>query len=48
MDRLHRTDFLKHLSGRVFLSQDQAFSELGQDTGTKPPAMFADEARGLI
>jgi SulP family sulfate permease len=48
MDRLHRTDFLKHLSGRVFLSQDQAFSELGKDTGAEPAPPVADEARGLI
>jgi len=48
MDRLHRTDFFKHLSGRVFLSQDQAFSELGKDTGAEPAPPVADEPRGLI
>ena len=28
MDRLHRTDFLKHLTGKVFLSQYEALCEL--------------------
>jgi sulfate permease, SulP family len=27
MDRLKRTDFLEHLSGRVFLSQYEAFNQ---------------------
>ena len=35
MDRLQRTDFLEHLSGRVFLSQHMAVQELkgGQEPG---------------
>jgi len=37
MDRLHRSDFLHHLSGRVFLSQHEAICrlrrELGPDAG---------------
>jgi hypothetical protein len=32
----------------VFLSQDQAFSELGKDTGAEPAPPVADEPRGLI
>jgi SulP family sulfate permease len=28
MDRLQRVDFLDHLTGRVFLSQHQAMTEL--------------------
>ena len=31
MDRLQNTDFLQHLSGRVFLSQHQAFKELSKE-----------------
>lgn len=48
MDRLKRTHFLDELSGRVFLSQDQAFGELAHDTGEEPPSPVPDEARGLI
>lgn len=31
MDALKRTDFLEHLTGKVFLSQHQAISELAED-----------------
>ena len=48
MDRLKRTHFLDELSGRVFLSQDQAFGELANDIGEEPPSPVSDEARGLI
>lgn len=48
MDRLKRTHFLEDLSGRVFLSQDQAFAELANDTGEAPGAADPQEARGLI
>jgi len=49
MDRLKRSQFLDHLSGEVFLSQDQSFSRLAHDDGSAP----VDEpdqwhARGLI
>jgi SulP family sulfate permease len=47
MDRLRRTHFLSALNGRVFLSQDLAFSELAEDSD---PTFVRDayEARGLI
>jgi SulP family sulfate permease len=48
MDRLKRSHFLDDLSGRVFLSQDQAFAELANETGEEPPSPVPDEARGLI
>lgn len=32
LDRLQRSDFLQHLSGRVFLSQHQAMATLNPDT----------------
>lgn len=48
MDRLKRTHFLDKLSGRVFLSQDQAFAELANEAGEPPPPSVPDEARGLI
>ncbi len=32
MDRLHNTDFLKHLTGKVFLTQHQAVMELSRKT----------------
>jgi SulP family sulfate permease len=48
MDRLARSHFLDALSGRVFLSQDQAFAQLAHESGDPPPAPLADEARGLI
>ena len=48
MDRLQRTHFLDDLSGRVFLSQDRAFSELANDDGTEPDPHDHWQARGLI
>jgi SulP family sulfate permease len=42
------THFVGELSGRVFLSQDQAFAELALDTGETPGAADPLEARGLI
>lgn len=35
MDRLQRSDFLEHLTGRVFLSQHQAMSTLDPETTGK-------------
>ncbi len=48
MDRLQTTNFLAELTGRVFLSQDDAFSALANDDGTPvaPPDQW--HARGLI
>ncbi|RVQ65775.1 sulfate permease [Croceicoccus ponticola] len=48
MDRLERSHFLDELTGRVFLSQDRAFSELVIDDGSEPPVQAADWARGMI
>jgi SulP family sulfate permease len=48
MDRLKRAHFLDELSGRVFLSQDQAFGELANDTGDEPGVADPMLARGLI
>ncbi|MCX7863606.1 MAG: sulfate permease [Novosphingobium sp.] len=48
MDRLQRTHFLKALSGRVFLSQDRAFSELANDDGQPVEPVDQWQARGLI
>ncbi len=48
MDRLDRTHFIDDLSGRVFLSQDRAFSELANDDGTPPDPQDHWQARGLI
>jgi sulfate permease, SulP family len=48
MDRLHGTHFLSELSGRVFLSQDQAWGALANDDGTAPEAPDYTMARGLI
>ena len=36
MDRLKRTDFPDHLSGRIFLSQYQAARYLDEQTGKAP------------
>ncbi|MDK8874939.1 sulfate permease [Paracoccus sp. SSJ] len=33
MDRLHRSDFLRHLSGKVFLSQHEAICRLRRELG---------------
>ncbi|MDG2004352.1 MAG: sulfate permease [Novosphingobium sp.] len=48
MDRLKRTHFLEELNGRVFLSQDRAFSELANDDGQPPEPIDQWHARGLI
>ena len=48
MDRLKRTHFLDELSGKVFLSQNRAFSEVAKDDGE---AHMPDDpllARGMI
>ncbi|TIX49869.1 sulfate permease [Alteraurantiacibacter aquimixticola] len=47
MDRLNGTHFLEELNGRVFLSQDQAWSELAADDGEIAPTDHM-LARGLI
>ncbi|MBU2586778.1 MAG: sulfate permease [Alphaproteobacteria bacterium] len=48
MDRLKRTHFIEELNGKVFLSQDRAFSELARDSGD--PVLPADhhQTRGMI
>ncbi|MXP13801.1 sulfate permease [Altererythrobacter confluentis] len=48
MDRLKRAHFLEELNGRVYLSQERAYTELARDDGApaSPPDMY--EARGLI
>lgn len=48
MDRLQRSHFLHDLTGRVFLSQDRAFSELANDDGSPPEPVDTWQARGLI
>ncbi|QIG54555.1 sulfate permease [Altererythrobacter sp. BO-6] len=48
MDRLHRTHFIEELNGKVFLSQDRAFSELARDDGAPPPPVDHYLARGMI
>jgi len=48
MDRLQRSHLLDELHGRVFLSQEQAFAELAEDTGALPSAADPYEARGAI
>jgi sulfate permease, SulP family len=50
MDALTHTHFLEQLTGRIFLSQDDAFSALANDdgTGTEPVANDVWLARGLI
>ena len=48
MDRLKRTHFLEELNGRVFLSQDRAFSELVRDNGEPPAPVDHYLARGMI
>jgi len=48
MDRLQRAHFLDELTGRVFLSQDQAFAELALDTGEEPGPADPDAAMGMI
>lgn len=48
MDRLERAHFLEELNGRVYLSQERAYTELARDDGQSagPPDFY--EARGLI
>jgi SulP family sulfate permease len=48
MDRLNRTHFIEELSGKAYLSHDQAFADLALDTGEAPPSPAPDEARGWI
>ncbi|MFN4039498.1 MAG: SulP family inorganic anion transporter [Erythrobacter sp.] len=48
MDRLNRSHLPSELNGRVFLSQDQAFAELAEDTGVPQSPVDHYEARGLI
>jgi sulfate permease, SulP family len=48
MDSLQRCDFLCTLSGRVFLSQDQAFSDLIASPSDVPPTPDPWRERGLI
>ena len=48
MDRLQDTHFLEELNGRVFLSQDRAWSELAKDNGAPAEATDYQMARGLI
>ncbi|MCB2089036.1 MAG: sulfate permease, partial [Sphingomonadaceae bacterium] len=48
MDRLQRTHFLQELNGQVFLTQDQAFTQLAKDDGSTPASETYYEARGLI
>ncbi|NJO14114.1 MAG: sulfate permease, partial [Rhizobiales bacterium] len=48
MDRLRRSHFLDALTGKAYLSQDQAFADLALDTGEAPPSLAPDDARGLI
>jgi SulP family sulfate permease len=48
MDRLNRTHFIEELSGKAYLSQDQAFADLALDTGEAPPSPAPDDARGWI
>ncbi|MFZ9396266.1 MAG: SulP family inorganic anion transporter [Erythrobacter sp.] len=48
MDRLGRTHFLEELNGKVFLSQERAFSELSLDTGEPPAPVDHYLARGMI
>jgi SulP family sulfate permease len=37
MDRLERSDFLTHLSGRVFLTHHQAVTALTEPTASQDP-----------
>ena len=50
MDALARSHFLEQLTGKVFLSQDDAFSALVNDDGTGAAPLVRDDwlARGLI
>ena len=48
MDRLKRSHFLEELSGKLFLSQDRAFSDLSKDNGPEVEPVDHWYARGLI
>ena len=48
MDRLKRTHFLEDLSGKVFLSQDRAYSEAMKDDGQGEVSDDPLLARGMI
>lgn len=48
MDALERSDLLEQLSGRIFLSQDKAFSDLLNDSETLPLQPDLWKERGLI
>lgn len=47
MDRLERTELIKELNGRVFLTQNRAFRELSDDYYSNMPNPD-DSARGMI
>lgn len=47
-DRLKKTHFLDDLNGRLFLSQERAFSELAREDSEPEPAHDSYLARGLI
>lgn len=46
LDRLQRSDFLEHLTGRVFLSQHQAMATLDPDITANADVSFAPAAPG--
>ena len=48
MDRLKRTHFVEELNGKVFLTQDKAFTEVSSDTGEPREPVDHYMARGLI
>lgn len=52
MDALKRSHFLDHLTGNIYLSQNDAFSALAADTSGEPGTIEIDDdlwlARGLI
>ncbi len=47
-DRLKQTHFLDELNGRIFLSQNRAFTEVSKDTGEPPDPVDHYMARGMI
>ncbi len=48
MDQLKLTNFVEELNGKIFLSQDRAWSELARDDGSPIEAHDHYMARGLI
>ena len=48
MDRIKRTDFLKELNGKLYLSQERAFAELSRDNGEPVVPVDHYHARGMI